>query len=177
MIDFGPIIIEDGLINGIQHERKTVRALIINDVKELLMVYSKVFDDYTFPGGGVKPNECDIDALKRELKEELGAQSIVVKKLAGETRELRYGIEGSDKVYLQTSNYYFCVITKFGKQELIEREMMHGLEPRWVKIEDALRHNMKVMNNNQHQTKGLKTVLIRENNVLKALKEISHETI
>jgi len=44
-------------------------------------------------------------------------------------------------------------------------------------IEDALMHNLKVMNNDRHQVKGLKTVLIQENIVLKALKENNHETI
>jgi len=44
-------------------------------------------------------------------------------------------------------------------------------------IEHARMHNLKVMNNNRHQLKGLKTVLIHENNDLKTLKENNHETI
>ena len=170
-MEFGPMIIEDGLIQqGALKHRKTVRAIIKNDKNELLMVYSKWFDDYTFPGGGVKQDENEIDGLKRELKEELGALSVEVKQVVGQIQELRYGITGTDDVFLQTSKYYLCEILQFGKQELIGREILHGIEPRWVKAENALMQNMKVMNNSHHQVKGLKTVLIRENNVLRALK-------
>jgi len=178
MIDFGPIIIENGLIQkGTQRERKTVRAIIMNSEKELLMVYSSMFDDYTFPGGGVKHNEQETDALKRELNEELGALSITIKAHIGHTIELRYGIHGNDQIFLQTSEYYFCEILQFGENHLAEREIMHGLEPKWVKIDDALKHNMHVMNDERHQVKGLKTVMIRENNVLRTLKEKNIETI
>ncbi len=178
MIDFGPIIIEDGLIQSeVWRKRQTVRAVIQNESGALLMVYSKMFDDYTFPGGGIQQHEDITEALKRELHEELGALSVLIKEHIGQTQELRYGVKGTDHVYLQTSDYYLCEIPYFGEQHLMEREMLHGLEPRWINIEDALMHNLKVMNNDRHQVKGLKTVLIRENKVLKALKENNHETI
>ena len=172
MIDLAEIIIEEGLVqNGSIKQRETVRAIITNKKNEILMVYSTVFDDYTFPGGGIKENESHEDALNRELKEELGAKKITVIKPFGQTKELRYGVKGSDNVYLQTSYYYICEVHEFGSQELVGRELEHGLSPTWVLPEVALQKNESVLPNDLHQTKGLKTVLIRENCVLKTLKE------
>ncbi|MBE0700986.1 MAG: NUDIX domain-containing protein [Acholeplasmataceae bacterium] len=172
MKTFGPIIIEDGLINnGFIKKRKTVRAIIKNQHNELLMVYSKHFDDYTFPGGGLKADEDDITALQRELKEELGADDITIIKPCGIIEELRYGVKGSDNVYHQMSTYYHCEIKSLGGQNLADRELLHGIEPRWVSIETAICHNQSVINDDRHQVKGLKTVLSREHRVLEALKE------
>ncbi len=57
----------ESLIQKEQHVSK-VRAVIIDDGKILVCKYSDVF---MLPGGK-KENESDIEALKRELKEELG---------------------------------------------------------------------------------------------------------
>ena len=57
----------EGLIKKEQHVNK-VRAIIIDDGKILVCKYSDVF---MLPGGK-KENESDIEALKRELAEELG---------------------------------------------------------------------------------------------------------
>ncbi|TNF09239.1 MAG: NUDIX domain-containing protein [Bacillota bacterium] len=173
MINITPMIIEEGLIeNGTVKERKTVRAIITNEQHEVLLVYSKLFEDYTFPGGGIKENETDIDCLKRELNEEIGAVDLTVYEPLFSIDELRYGVKGSDNVYLQNSTYYRCQIHTFGEQNLQGRELAHGITPIWVSIDKALVQNEKVLPNSLHQTKGLKTVLIRENRILKALKEI-----
>ena len=165
-------IIETNLnIQGPIKERKTVRAIILNDQKELLMLYSTMFNDYTFPGGGIKINEDPIEGLKRELREEIGAIDIEIISEIGATEELRYGIKGSDQVYHQTSFYYLVSILKQGKPKLEGREQLQGLSSVWIKPHDALTHNLSVMSDALHQTKGLKTVLIRENEVLKYMKE------
>ncbi|MDI6452899.1 NUDIX hydrolase [Peloplasma aerotolerans] len=173
MIQFGPLIIEKGLIeNGTEIKRNTVRAIITNEKKEVLLVYSKLFDDYTFPGGGVKPEETEIDALKRELKEEIGASDIYDIKACGQAQERKYDFRGTQNIYLQTSTYYICKVGTKGQQSLIGREHYHGIEPKWVDIDEAIQHNNIIMKDNRHQAKGLRTVLIRENMVLSKLKEI-----
>lgn len=173
MIPLGPLIVEEGLVSkGEIKTRKTVRAIIRNQENQLLLVYSHYFNDYTFPGGGILPEESEEQALKRELKEELGAIQVNLLEPCGTTKEMRYGIKGSDNVYMQTSTYYLCEILAFGEQDLQQREIWHGIEPKWVDIDDALIQNENVIKDEKHQTKGLKTVLIRENMVLNKLKEI-----
>ncbi|MCR3906328.1 MAG: NUDIX domain-containing protein [Tenericutes bacterium] len=173
MIQFGPLIIEDGLIeNGTEIKRNTVRAIITNEKKEVLLVYSKLFDDYTFPGGGVKFEETEIDALKRELKEEIGAIDVSHIKPCGQAQERKYDFRGTDNIYLQTSTYYTCKIDSNGEQALVGIEHYHGIEPRWMNINEAIKHNNTVIKDKRHQAKGLRTVLMRENMVLSKLKEI-----
>ena len=173
MKDLSELIIEQGLVQqGTFKLRETVRAIIINQKKEILLVYSSLFDDYTFPGGGIKEHESHEEALRRELKEEIGAEDLTIIKPYGQIKELRYGVQGSNNVYLQTSYYYICEIQQFGEQQLMGRELNHGLSPAWVTLEEALKKNEEVLPNDLHQTKGLKTVLIRENRVLETLKEI-----
>ncbi len=173
MIPFGTMIVEEGLVSkGAIKERFTVRAIIENEKHQFLMVYSEHFADYTFPGGGVMDHESHEEALHRELKEEIGADEVEIIKPCGTTKEMRYGIKGSDNVYMQTSIYYLCKIHLFGAQNLQKREVVHGIEPRWVSSDEAIKQNEKVMKDDKHQVKGLKTVLIRENMVLNKLKEI-----
>jgi len=52
--------------------RKSARALIIQN-KKLLLVGNNELDMLWSPGGGIE-NESALDALKRELQEELGAE-------------------------------------------------------------------------------------------------------
>lgn len=51
--------------------RHTVRAIIIRD-KSVLLVTGHGANFYWTPGGGVEPGETVVDALHREIKEELG---------------------------------------------------------------------------------------------------------
>ena len=170
-------IIEEGIALGNPHKkRETVRAIIKNENHELLMLYSKTFDDYTFPGGGVKYHETDEQALKRELKEEIGADEVTIYGYLGFIEEIRYGLHDNDQIYRQTSRYYMVTVHKFGETELVGREQFHGLSPKWMNINAVILHNENVKNDEKHQKKGLRTVLLREVEVLKTLRRlITHE--
>jgi 8-oxo-dGTP pyrophosphatase MutT (NUDIX family) len=51
--------------------RHTARAIIIKD-KQILLVNGHDADFYWTPGGGIEKNESALQALHRELQEELG---------------------------------------------------------------------------------------------------------
>ncbi len=171
------IIIEDATKDlEITKHRTTIRAIIYENQK-LLMVYSKDFNDYTFPGGGLKKDEDHIDALKRELKEELGANDVYDIIPYGYIEEKRFGLDAHiDEVYLQTSYYYQCKIRDIGSQNLNAREEKHGAEPIFVTLEDAIKTNQEAIRTNHHH-KGMQTVLPREIIVLKDIKEHLNEKI
>lgn len=178
MKQIGPVWIEPGIPEDAQFlERKTVRAVILNDHKQALMLYSNTFDDYTFPGGGIKFKENQETALRRELKEELGATQIHIIKPLGYTIEKRFGLNGSGQTYVQSSTYYLVRIEAYGETELVGREQEHGLESRWIDPSEAIKHNRIVIHDQKHQQQGLRTVLQREESVLTYIKEISNESI
>ncbi len=177
MRELGPTIIEEGILQKPQKFRKTIRAIILNEENQVLMLYSKRFNDYTFPGGGLKANENEEKALKRELKEEIGASQIRIKEPLGFINEVKYGLFTSESIYLQTSIYYFVDVEEIGYRKLEKREIIDDIKPVFVDIDICINHNQSVMKGDKHQTFGLKTVLQREEIVLKNIKERLHEKI
>jgi nucleoside triphosphatase len=60
----------------------TVGALIVNNQGKILLAKShKWFDRYTLPGGHIEVGETMVDAVKREVKEEVGLDVDVVNML------------------------------------------------------------------------------------------------
>jgi nucleoside triphosphatase len=60
----------------------TVGALIVNNEGKILLAKShKWFDKYTLPGGHIEVGESMIDAVRREVKEEVGLDVEVVEML------------------------------------------------------------------------------------------------
>ena len=57
-------------------KRPSFRAIIIKNGL-IAMVYSKKYDYYKFPGGGIEKNEDILTALKREVLEETGVEYAV----------------------------------------------------------------------------------------------------
>ncbi|MDL2292050.1 NUDIX domain-containing protein [Acholeplasma sp. OttesenSCG-928-E16] len=171
------VIAEQNIKKGKWNKRKTVRGIIIKD-DSCLLVYSKMFDDYMFPGGGIKKKESKKNALARELKEELGALKIKIKKPFGYIKEKRYSSKSDHLKIIQTSYYYICDILEFGNQNLEYVETIYGVKPIWIKIEEAIKHLEKIKDNQIHSKKGIRTVMIRELIVLnKLLKRGKNESI
>ncbi|WP_099189304.1 NUDIX domain-containing protein [Tepidibacter mesophilus] len=132
-------------IKGNIFERKAARAIILNENKILLM-YTKRYDDYSFPGGGVESNEDLTEGLKRELTEETGAKNIEIIKEFGifdEYRPTHY--EGYDLMHM-TSYFYVCKIAKeLGEPNLEDYEISNGMTTIWIDIEEAINHNTKLI--------------------------------
>ena len=60
----------------------TVGALIVNQQGKILLAKShKWFDKYTLPGGHIEVGESMVDAVRREVKEEVGLDVEVVEML------------------------------------------------------------------------------------------------
>ena len=169
MRQLSDLIIEQNLdLKLPRKKRNTIRAVILYK-DEVLMLYSDVFKDYTFPGGGKTESESELEALNRELKEELGAINLVVIEKIGFIDEVRFGLKGSDSVYDQHSVYYLVEVKEFGERQLTDLEKAEKIVAKWVKIDDAIKQNENVVGDKNHQKDGYKTVILRENAVLKYL--------
>lgn len=148
--------------------RQASRAIIMKD-DLILMVYSKVNKDYKFPGGGIEEGESKIDALFREASEEVGC--IVTKvnsQFACITTINNESILKDYDIFQMESNYYLCEIEDdLIKQNLSKYELDLGFIPKWVRIEDAIKINLKVL-----KSKNIPRWTLRETMVLKMLKKM-----
>lgn len=122
--------------------RPSVRGIIISKGK-VAMVYSKKFDYYKFPGGGIENNEDHITTLKRELSEETGLS-------VSRTSVTEYGsvlrIQKSrfeeNVIFEQENFYYLCdVLSDADQQTLDEYEADEGFVLEYVSPEYAISVN------------------------------------
>lgn len=157
-------IIEDEECLSAKGRRICLRGVIKNDDKVLLL-YSKEFNDYTFPGGGKFKDESFFAALKRELREEIGAVKIDIIREFADVNEYKYSFYKHSK-YIQFSRYYLVNVLKFGNTEFTKKEIESGLQTCWIDPKVALIHNQLVLKDDKHQKKGLKTSLLRANYIL-----------
>lgn len=92
--------------------REAVRAAVVApDGRTLMLHYADEYDEWWIPpGGGVDPGETDEEAVRRELREELGFEDFEIGPLLFETERwfvLEYGFGGQrNRVYLVRVPYF-----------------------------------------------------------------------
>lgn len=108
---------------GVSHDRKVARAICFDDEGYFYFVRAYRDDDFgkatiiETSGGGVEEGEDLITAIKRELKEELGAETEVICKLG--TVSDYYNIIKRHNL----NNYFLCKIISFGEKNLTQDEI------------------------------------------------------
>jgi len=121
--------------------RKSTRAIVLNG-ENILLLYTERYHDYSLPGGGVDEGESLTDGLKRELKEETGAQNIEVTAEFGLYEEYRPWHKEHFDIIHMLSYCYVCKISETLTETSLEsHEIQNGMEPVWINIFDAIRHN------------------------------------
>ncbi len=154
------------LSEPVVYERAAARAIVM-DGEDILLIYTRRYNDYSFPGGGVNAEEDLIQGLIRELEEETGAQNIDVKDAFGAYEEYRPShYDGYDMVHM-LSYFYVCSADRaLGQAHPESYEIKNGSEPVWVNIYEAIRHNQKVIDS-QDASMGLS--IERETRILKMI--------
>jgi len=107
----------------ITHTRKIARAIIFDDDFNFYFVSAKRDDEFgkadliETSGGGVKVKETYRNALKRELKEELGVEVNII----GYLGEI---VDYYNLIYRENLNHYFlCKVVSFTKKDLTKEEI------------------------------------------------------
>lgn len=107
----------------IDHDRTVVRAIVFDEEDKFYFVKAVRDDDFgkatliETSGGGVEENEELLDAIKRELKEELGVEVDVICKI-GVVSDY-YNLIHRHNI----NNYFLCKIKSFGDKNLTKEEM------------------------------------------------------
>lgn len=107
--------------------REAVRAVVVNDLRQVAMLNVSNRGFHKLPGGGIEAGESHIEALNREVMEEIGCHIEIIGEL-GEIIEYR-----DEWRQIQTS---FCYLAKqVGEQQqnsLTEDEQTWGFEVIWA---------------------------------------------
>ena len=105
------------------HDREIVRAIVFDEEGYFYFVRAERDDDFgkatliETSGGGVENGEDFLDAIKRELKEELGACVEILCKI-GVVSDY-YNLIHRHNI----NNYYLCKVISFGEKNLMQDEI------------------------------------------------------
>lgn len=138
------------LESPVLYERTAARAIVLKG-EEMLLIYTKRYNDYSIPGGGVDEGEAIKVGLRRELEEETGASQIRVLEPYGIYEEYRPTYkEGYDFMHM-ISHFYICDCHPLlGEAKPETYEINNGSVPVWINIRQAIAYNKEVIKNNEN---------------------------
>lgn len=152
----------------IDQDRKIARGIVYDDAGYFYFVRAIRDDDFgkatliETSGGGVEQGEDYLTAIKRELKEELGATVEVICKI-GVVSDY-YNLIHRHNI----NNYFLCKVLSFGKKHLMEDEInSFHLSTLKLTYDEAIKEY-----ENRSNTKVGRLVANRELPILKRAKEI-----
>ncbi len=98
---------------------KKVRGIILNNMGQILVLFSKKRNGYSIPGGTVEANEDIKDTVVREAFEETGAEIIPIK-IVGKYYHTskNFSYEGITFDSEREEYFYFCKFVRFQNKKL-----------------------------------------------------------
>ena len=135
---------KDYVPDGSVYSRPSARAVIIKDGK-IAMVYSKKYNYYKFPGGGIEADECMEDALIREVLEETGL--CVIRDSIQEYGQVHRIQKGTkEDIFIQDNYYFLCSVKKDIEQQNLDKyEADEGFALEFLKPQLAIDVNRKTI--------------------------------
>ena len=119
--------------------RDSARSIIIRNGK-IAMIHSLKYDYYKFPGGGIEPGECAVDALIRETAEEAGLTVIPDSiREYGYVHRIQKSTVKEDEYFVQDNYYFLCDAEEgVGPQKLDDYESDEHFTLEYVMPENAI---------------------------------------
>ncbi len=135
---------KDYVPNGNVFSRPSARAVIIKDGK-IAMVYSKKYNYYKFPGGGIETGEYMEDALIREVLEETGL--CVIRDSIQEYGQVHRIQKGTkEDIFIQDNYYFLCSVKKDIEQQNLDKyEADEGFTLEFLKPQLAIDVNRETI--------------------------------
>lgn len=145
-------------------DRVGARAVLVDENNRIALMHVTNRGYYKLPGGGMDEGETIEQTLRRELKEEMGADSIEVLSEVGQIDEYREG--------MKKRSVHKCFLVKLngqiGASEQTEKELEHGYETVWAEnIDEAI----KLVDSGKPQEYGQDFERLRELTFLKYVKD------
>ena len=139
MEQLGNLIISKTFKNQSKCKYRLAARAIMYSQGKLLLIHSKFYNDYTFPGGGVEFAEDEYSALVRECQEEAGVIISNVQQFCKvvEKREI-----DDENYMLQESHFYLCDVKDTCPTRLESYEIDLGYEAVWIDIDEADRKSV-----------------------------------
>ncbi|MDY0295228.1 MAG: NUDIX domain-containing protein [Acholeplasmataceae bacterium] len=119
--------------------RHVVRGICLKDDK-ILVVHPKDELIYGIPGGGIEGDESHLQALEREMHEEVGAKSIKIISYMGQMVTYRKKFD-TDTNFKPIHYLYIVDILEQGDQHLIDYEQNIGLNYIYIPIDEVIKRN------------------------------------
>lgn len=133
------------LENKIIFTRLATRSITLQG-DSILLLYTKRYEDFSLPGGGLKSDEDKIEGMIRELREETGAKDIKNIKPFGAYEEYRPWYKPEHDIQHMISYCYTCDINKeLGDSSLEFYEIKNGMKAMWIDIHEAINHNKNII--------------------------------
>lgn len=114
--------------------RKSARAVLFNEVGEVAIQHLSIPGYYKLPGGGIDQGETVEEALKREVKEEVGCDCEIIDEV-GVIIEYR----NEDNLLHISYCYTARVVGAIGEPEYEGGEIDEGQSTVWVLPEEGVR--------------------------------------
>lgn len=115
-------------------ERKAARAIVFDENNNIALLHATKKDYYKLPGGGFEGDEDMIQAVRREVMEEIGCEIDNIQEL---------GIIEEYKNHISTHQLSYCFIATLkgekGTPQLTEKESNEGFETIWLSIDEAIK--------------------------------------
>lgn len=153
------------------HDRQIVRAIVVDEQGDYYFMRAVRDDDFgkctiiETSGGGVEQGEDLLEAIKRELKEELGAEVDILCKI-GVVSDY-YNLIHRHNI----NNYYLCKVRSWGDKHMTQDEVERfHLSTLKMSYEDAVIEYEKCTN-----TKLGRVIANRELPILRRAKELIGE--
>lgn len=114
--------------------RRAARAVLFNDKNEVAYQFVSKNNYHKLPGGGIEKGESIEDALRREVREEVGSEIKDIKSL---------GVIIEYRSRWETLQISYCFIARtdgeIGEPNFDKFEIEEGLESHWGKLEDLIK--------------------------------------
>jgi ADP-ribose pyrophosphatase YjhB (NUDIX family) len=158
-------IIDQSLKNYDKIEKRMiVRGIVIKN-NQILVVYPKNECIYGTPGGGVDLGESLEDALRREMREEVGAKDIQIIEYLGTMKAYRKSFN-EDTIFMPKHHFFLVKIKAYGDQDLMPYEKALDLQYKFMNIDEVIqsnehsldKRNLKYADFYSNQTIVLKTI-------------------